>query len=405
MKKVLFLTIVPPFPNDQGNRVYTLSILDYLVSQGYKIDALFQTGYDRSAMKNHFEDMVEVHDIKSKNYPSESVLENRGKIKSLLNDELFLGYNQKVKKEIFYATNHFHPFEYISDDMIMKAKELLNSYRYDYVVCNYIYTLRVVKELKEFMKETKSIVFTIDAMSRLDVQNYEFGIDTSYRACSPATELECLNYADKVLAISKSELDYFKSIGVSNPLLCEYSAFDFFKDKSINIMNFEKKTIFIAASGNPLNIIGLEQFLNRVWPSLYHMNNDIKMVVCGTVCDHFNNNYLNVEFKGKVDNEDLDKFMSEATITINPAFVGTGLKIKSVESMCLGLPMVTFEEGVDGLQEYDTQAFLIANDWIDFGRKVLLLMDDKNLWLKLHHNALAISKCRFTSKEVFKNFL
>ena len=405
MKKVLFLTIVPPFPNDQGNRVYTLSIMNYIVSRGFDIDAIFQCGYDRKMMKEHFGEKVTVYNVKSDGYPTKEHYENRDKIKALLDDRLFMGYNEHIKKEIFYAANHFHPFEYIGDDMVMQAKKLLKDNKYDYVVCNYIYTLRIVKDLKELVGNSKIITFTYDAVSRLDIQAYEYGIDTSYRACSPMIESECLNYSDKVLAISKSEYSYFKNIGVNNVLLCEYNAYDLLRDKKIKELNFNKKTILFAASGNPLNKIGLEYFLNRVWPGLYHMNSSINMIVCGTICDHFNLSYKNIEFKGRVNTKELDRLMSEATIAINPAFLGTGLKIKSVESMCVGLPMVTFEEGVDGLQEFDKKAFLIADDWLDFGGKILNLMSDKNLWLELHNGALEVSKNRFISQEVFGHVL
>ncbi|MFH0259604.1 glycosyltransferase [Vibrio barjaei] len=405
MKKVLFLTIVPPFPNDQGNRVYTLSIMDYLVSQGFHLDALFQTGYDRKMVDDHFGNKVKVYNVKSKDYPSKEKYQNRQEIKKLLNGKHFQGYNEDVKREIFYAANHFHPFEYISDDMVSQAKKLLEVNDYEYIVCNYIYTLRVVKELKEACGEAKSIAVTHDALSTIDYQAYEYGIDTSYRACSPSTEASCLNYADKVLAISQSEFDYFESIGVKNTVLCEYNAFDFFQDNIINKDNFNNKVIFFAASGNNLNRLGFEQFLNRVWPSIYHLDSEIRMVVCGTICDHFKGSYLNVEFKGRVENSELNNLMAQASITINPAFLGTGLKIKSVESMCVGLPMVTFEEGVDGLQEYDNQAFLIANDWLDFGQKILTLMNDRPLWEHLHDSAVNLSKSRFTGKEVFKSLL
>jgi glycosyltransferase involved in cell wall biosynthesis len=73
--------------------------------------------------------------------------------------------------------------------------------------------------------------------------------------------------------------------------------------------------------------------------------------------------------------------------------------------MCVGLPMVTFEEGVDGLQRYDNEAFLIAKDWIDFSNKVLLLMEDEQTWLKLREGALSIASTRFTSEQVFREFL
>ena len=405
MKRIMFVTIVPPFPDDQGNRVYTLSIMNYLVKKGYFLDVILQGGCDKKAFLDHFGNKANLIQIEHNSANINKLYSIRDDIRKLLRDDVYCGYNAEIKREIFIATNHFDPFEAINDKVVEKAKRLLKECYYEYIICNYIYSLRVVYELREMIENSKSMVFTIDAVSNLDSQSLDYGIDTTYRACSARMEAECLNVADKVLAISKSELRYFEGIGVKNVFLCEYNAFDILRSYQIKGNTFHKKRIIFAASGNPLNKIGLDNFLKRVWPGLLHMDNEIRLLICGSICDHFNSQYKNVLFKGKLSSPELYSMMSGCTISINPTFLGTGLKIKSVESISIGLPFVSFDEGVDGLQELNNNAFLIAEDWIDFGYKAFMLLNNKQLWLRLHRKALQIAQERFSMEEVFKSVL
>jgi ribosome biogenesis protein Tsr3 len=47
---------------------------------------------------------------------------------------------------------------------------------------------------------------------------------------------------------------------------------------------------------------------------------------------------------------------------INPVRFGAGLKIKTVEALANGLPLVTSEEGARGLASLDREAILIARN-------------------------------------------
>jgi glycosyltransferase involved in cell wall biosynthesis len=407
MGKILFITIVPPFPADQGNRVYTKTFMDYLVSEGYKLDVLMQTGYDRKAFKEHFGSSATPYDVKPSNYPSKEIVENRQNIKKLISNlNLFKGYDSKIHMDLFYAANNFHPFEFISDDMINKARHLLEKNKYEYIICNYIYSLRVVHELKYLLNGAKTIVITIDAVSRLNALAYNHQVFTSHRACSPETEAECLSVADKVLAISGSEYNYFHDIGVDAEIkLCEYNSFDWLEKDIISRSNFKNKNILFVASGNQLNVIGLTNYLNKVWPGLYHTSNGATLTICGGVCEHFNINLKNVEFLGKVSSDQLRDLTSKASLSINPVDLGTGLKIKSVESMCIGLPMVTFNEGVDGLQQFQNKAFILVDNWLEFYKQNLALLNDFELWESIRKGAVEVACNRFTSKVVFKDVL
>ena len=49
--------------------------------------------------------------------------------------------------------------------------------------------------------------------------------------------------------------------------------------------------------------------------------------------------------------ENIEKEYAEATVVINPAWIGTGLKIKTVEALARGKALVTTPKGIEGLPD------------------------------------------------------
>lgn len=405
MKKVLFLSIVPPFPNDQGNRIVTLNVLDYFVKKGYFIDAVFQCGCDEKLFQKHFNNKVKTYEVDHSPFAETFDFQTRDKIKELVKNGGFAGYNECIKKEIYNAANHFHPFAFINTEMVEIAGGLLSKNRYELIVCNYIYCLRVVKELKEKIGETRSLVITIDAASRLDEQAYEFGIDTSFRACSKEMEKECLDYADYVTAISRTEQEYFRQIGVNSEIiLSEYNAYDSLTNIFTAEENFDRKRLFFGASHNPLNQKSINDFLVRCWPAIISRVPEAELIILGKIGSHINGNYKNVAVKGLVSYESLLSHMCSAAISINPVFLGTGLKIKTVEAISMGLPSVSFPAGIDGLEELEGDAFLLAEDWPDFADKCVELLRNFDRWNRMRIKSREIGKKRFSGSAVFNEF-
>ena len=383
----------------------TLNVMDYFINKGFFIEAVFQCGFDKKLLEKHFKNKVKVHDVKNTHFAAAFDFKTRDKIKELLKTGQFDGYNESIKKEIFYAANHFHPFAYISDEMIRTTRDLLSKNHYELIVCNYIYCLKVVKELKNIIGQTKSMVITIDAISRLDEQAYNFGIDTSYRACSKEMEKECLDYADYVVAISKTEQEYFKQIGVgSEVILSEYNAYDNLENIFTEEKNFRRKRLFFGASNNPLNQKSIGEFLTRSWPAIVTRVPKAEMVVLGKIGSSITGKHKHVRVKGLVSYQKLLAHMRSSMISINPVYIGTGLKIKTVEAISMGLPSVSFPAGIDGLEELNDQAFLLAEDWHDFADKCVELLTDYDRWNRMRLNSREIGKTRFSGATVFKEF-
>jgi glycosyltransferase involved in cell wall biosynthesis len=140
-------------------------------------------------------------------------------------------------------------------------------------------------------------------------------------------------------------------------------------------------SVLYPASHQRPNIDGLVWFLTNVWPSLpSHL---FTLDVCGSICDSIEINELkksgpprNVRFLGIVD--DLAAAYNQADVVINPCPYGSGLKIKSVEALSYGVPLVTTSVGAEGLRTGAGKAFLVADTAAEFILALYCLTSQKN---------------------------
>lgn len=70
-------------------------------------------------------------------------------------------------------------------------------------------------------------------------------------------------------------------------------------------------------------------------------------------------------------------FHGRTTVEINPVPVGSGLKVKTIESLHFGRALVSVSEGVAGLGR-DYGAFIIADTPEAFADAIIKLLKDKS---------------------------
>jgi O-antigen biosynthesis protein len=85
-----------------------------------------------------------------------------------------------------------------------------------------------------------------------------------------------------------------------------------------------------------------------------------------------------VEFMGYVD--DLREIYERSLLAIAPLTFGAGVKIKTIEAMQYGVPVVATSIGAEGLGEAAHRALEIADDPLEFGAAVVRLLIDEQTW-------------------------
>ena len=216
--------------------------------------------------------------------------------------------------------------------------------------------------------------------------------------CSTQSETEALSRADLLIAIQKNDADVLRerfpttriiTVPHTYPQILRHQA------------DLRRGTVLYVASSNPFNVHGLREFLANAWPFIVQRVPSASLRIVGSLPATENATELRIIHVGRVSDEELANEYQAAHVVINPQMVGTGLKIKCVEAISAGCPLVLNRAGADGLEDGEGRAFLVAHDWHDFGEHVVSVLTDDRLRLHLETQARDFARQRFAPSAVF----
>jgi hypothetical protein len=122
--------------------------------------------------------------------------------------------------------------------------------------------------------------------------------------------------------------------------------------------------VLMVGSANPMNVKGLGDFLAYVWPLVIREHPDAELLVAGAVSGFVPDESPNVTPLGHV--ESLEELYRGCRLVVNAAVAGTGLKIKTLESLASWRPLVTWPTGVDGLPRELLTLCVVVTDLYEF---------------------------------------
>ena len=98
--------------------------------------------------------------------------------------------------------------------------------------------------------------------------------------------------------------------------------------------------------------------------------------------------------------EDISTYVSERGILVSPIKSGSGIRVKILEMMSLGVPVITTSLGAQGIQAEGN--LIIANTDKEIKKSIIQLKNDKNQreklgmnsidYIRTHHNKTTLSK-------------
>ncbi|MEM9196243.1 MAG: glycosyltransferase [Pseudomonadota bacterium] len=131
--------------------------------------------------------------------------------------------------------------------------------------------------------------------------------------------------------------------------------------------------IFVGGE-NPPNRAGLAWFLDSVWPALRAARPALTLRVVGAVGRHLPEPLpAGVERRGFA--EDLATEYAAAAVAVTPIPFGSGVKVKLIEALAEGLPVVSTRIGAEGVAPADPAVLRIADTAEDFAAGVLAALD------------------------------
>jgi len=192
---------------------------------------------------------------------------------------------------------------------------------------------------------------------------------------------ECMvsNRVDMLIPISEKDEAIFRELGTFTPMLtiptglnlAEYPLTEIPGDSSI---------FFIGALDWLPNQEGLTWFLDHVFDLLLEELPEIRLHVAGRNAPESIRKKLvhrNIIFHGEV--EDARTFMQSKGIMVAPLLSGSGLRIKILEAMALGRPVVTTSTGIEGIPAENLRSVMLGDDPQSFKSLLLKLINDPEM--------------------------
>jgi polysaccharide biosynthesis protein PslH len=114
------------------------------------------------------------------------------------------------------------------------------------------------------------------------------------------------------------------------------------------------------------NIEGMEWFLKEIWCEVVRQNPHISLHIAGRNMPKYwqQHSYPNVEMIGEV--SDAHAFINAHDMMLIPLLSGGGMRIKAIEAMWLGKPVITTTVGIEGINGRHGTHFYIADTQADF---------------------------------------
>jgi len=99
---------------------------------------------------------------------------------------------------------------------------------------------------------------------------------------------------------------------------------------------------------------------------------------------------------------DTRPYVAGAGVFVVPLRMGSGTRLKVLEGLAMGSPLVSTSVGCEGIATQDGEHLLVADDPLDFARSVLRLLGDPALGSALGRNGRALVEAQYSWPSVLR---
>ena len=306
-----------------------------------------------------------------------------------------------LARNLLFSSEPYDMARFRSAAYSERLREVLKNNHFDIIQCE---GLTMALYLKEVRKLTDSPVI-------LRAHNLEHKIRKMMAAAerSPARKTYLANLSrrllmaekqaaadfDAVVPISEPDFRWFSDAAVGKPVfLSETGA-----EEAVRLPENPASPLrvgFIGSMNWSPNVEGIKWFINKVWPCVLEKIPSATLHIAGRGLQQ-NNNRLphgnNFVIEGETDNA--QDFIVSNQVIISPLFAGSGLRIKIIEAMSAGRPVVATPVAVEGLMAVNGRELAVAGDPESFCSALASLLQDPKKRADMGDAAVALVKQRY----------
>ncbi len=339
-RRVLVVSPTPSYPLDFGNRIRIYEMSKRFQDAGAKVDFLYSPMEWNTSFIDFdgYREMVEQW------------------------DRVFL-----VPSESKYYTrpegSHYTIDEWWEAPLQQMLEWLLVRQYYDCVIVNYAFLSKALELIKG---TTLRVLDTHDQLAGRKEILEGLGLEPDFFYLTEEEETKALNRADVVIAIKDEEADLFRHYTSKDVITYPYSGLSqswiYHGDRKVADINLSLLRVGFVGGLNQLNINCIRSFILNTRDLFAQKVAPLVIKIGGSVCEAIEDLALepHVQLMGRY--EEPREFYSQCDLIINPMLRSTGLKIKTVEAVSLGIPLLTTSHASEGLPDREP-SLLFSDDW------------------------------------------
>jgi glycosyltransferase involved in cell wall biosynthesis len=386
--KILMLTPYVPYPPASGGQIRTLNLLKYLSKNNeITLISLYKNDKDKQyipALKNYCK-----HIILCKR--PEKPWQLRTIWKALTSSDPFLivrNYSNEAKKAV---------------DTVLKNEV------FDVIHAETFYIM-------PHIKHTSTPIFLVE--QTIEYKVYQHFVNSLPLFVRPLFMLDIMKlkraeryYWKKALlvgGVSEADRKEIRSLEPSiNPVIIPNCAGDEMFVSELTKKNLKKPTILFIGNFDWLqNTEAVTILAEKIAPIILERIPEARILVAGQNAHKKlplkSSKNIEVISLAQDDSETVLKLYKSSTLFIAPIFGPGGTRLKILAAMASGLPVISSQTGVEGLNLEDNKHVLIANTPHEFVEQTLRILNDEELYESIRKRSYELAVKEYSWKYIAK---
>lgn len=288
-------------------------------------------------------------------------------------------------------------------------RQLLQSESFDYVLFEHLFSLELQPLVRRFCPGARILFDAHNVDHLLYAQENDISMPAHRRAYEEirTKEMTLFKTVDLFLACSDHDLAILEELnegkvkGITVPNGADTSRAT---TNQRVITSVTPSVLFCGSLDYEPNIDGLRWFCSDIWPKVRSVFPGSEAIVVGRNPQPSLVDFLSIcegaNLVGEVD--DVRPFYENATVAIAPLRMGSGTRLKILEAMALGTPMVSTGLGAEGIRCINGVHIMLADDNEKFATAIIRLLRDYSFASQLSESAKCLVEQEYSWEVIGK---
>jgi len=302
---------------------------------------------------------------------------------------------------LLFSRLPYNAQRFISDEFTHELAKLLTEKSFDVIQLEGLYLCPYIPVIRKYSKaliayRAHNIEYEIWERTATLSEGFRSKYLRNLSKRIKRFEISYLNSYDLLVPITDRDGLILDKLGNTKPRHTSQTGIDF-ASLVPTARKLEFPSLFhIGALDWAPNQEGLIWFFNQCWPKIHQENPDLKFYLAGRNAPEWFERIIKQEgvvYLGEIN--DAYDFINSKAIMVVPLFSGSGMRIKIIEGMALGKPIVTTDIGTEGIPTENGKNILIANDADRFTDAITQLINDRELSNRIGKSAIGFIQEKF----------